>query len=197
MDQFIHLPKFRIIVCKECQYAVLPSQIDAHFATKPHKLSKKEQQEIEEEVGKINGLVGDEETLRQSEFIFPPATSQPIAALGKPKKNGLQCTACQYVCCTIQGMKIHQWEEHQWKSKQKKGRPKRRASDRDQQVLWRTGIHCQRFFIQGHKSGYFEVRKAETTPRTDPEPGIASRADQFQAAKQELEAALREAKAEE
>jgi Orsellinic acid/F9775 biosynthesis cluster protein D len=94
MDQFIHLPEFRIIICKECKYAVLPSYIDTHFATKPHKSSKKERQEISEEVGKIEGLIGNEETLRRSEFPFPPATSQPIAALGKPNKNGLQCTTC-------------------------------------------------------------------------------------------------------
>lgn len=34
MDEFIHLPEFRviiIIICKKCKYAVLPSQINAHF----------------------------------------------------------------------------------------------------------------------------------------------------------------------
>jgi hypothetical protein len=196
MDQFIYLPEFQIIVCKECKYAVLPIYIDTHFTTKPHNLSKKEWQEIAEEVEKIDRLIDDEETLRQSKFTFPPAMSQPIAALEKAKKNGLQCTACQYVCCTLQGMWIHQWEDHQWKSKQKGGWPKKKASDRNQQVLWRADVQCQRFFIQGHKSGYFEVWKAETTSRTDPEPGIASWADQFKAAKQELETALREAEAE-
>ena len=62
---------------------------------------------------------------------------------------------------------------------------------------WRTGVHCQRFFIQGHKSGYFEVQKAETAPRPSQDPGIASCTDQFKAAKRELEEALRKAEAEE
>jgi hypothetical protein len=43
---------------------MLPSQIDMYFATKPHNLSKKERQRIVEEVGEIDGLIGDEETLR-------------------------------------------------------------------------------------------------------------------------------------
>ena len=56
---------------------------------------------------------------------------------------------------------------------------------------WRTGVHCQRFFKSGPKSGYFEVQSPEASPPSS--PGIASREDQFQAAKQELEAAVRKA----
>lgn len=42
MDQFIHLPGFRVIICKKCQYVVLPSEVDAHFANEPvHGLSRK------------------------------------------------------------------------------------------------------------------------------------------------------------
>ena len=197
MDYLIHLPAFRIVVCRECKYGVLPSHIDTHFATKPHKLSKKERQKVEDEVSQIDGLIGNEETLRRSDFTFPPPTSTPIAALGKPEENGLQCKECQHICCTTRGMRAHQWEEHKWKSKQKRGRPKRRVHDGDDQVPWRTGVYCQRFFIQGHKSGYFEVQSAEATPRADTQPEIASRADHFRSAKRELEAAMRKAEAEE
>ena len=197
MDHLIHLPEFQLIVCKKCQYAVLPSHIDTHFATKPHKLGSKERQRIARAVAEINRLIENEEALQQSEFTFPPTTSPPIAALGKPEENGLQCTVCQYICCNIKGMQNHQWEEHEWKSQQKRGRPKK--SNEDKQVPWRTGVHCQRFFSWGHKSGYFEVRKAEPTPRpsTCDQPDIASRIDQFEAAKRELEAALRKAELEE
>jgi hypothetical protein len=94
MEHFIHLPEFRVIICKKCQYAVLPSHIDTHFAAKPHKLDKKERQRVAEEVLEINGLIGNEETLRRSEFEFPLATSTPITALGKLEEKGLQCTVC-------------------------------------------------------------------------------------------------------
>jgi hypothetical protein len=85
------LLEFCIVVCRECKYAVLPSQIDIHFATKLYKLDKKERQRIAEQVSEINGLIGNEETLRRSEFLFPLATSAPIAALAKLEENGLQC----------------------------------------------------------------------------------------------------------
>jgi hypothetical protein len=68
---------------------MLPSYIDVHFATKPHKLDKKERQRITEEVAEINGLIGNKETLRRSEFPLPLATSQPIAALAKLEENRL------------------------------------------------------------------------------------------------------------
>ena len=153
MEHLIYLLAFRIVVCRECRYAVLPSHIDSHFATKPYKLSKKERQKIEEEVSEIDGLIGNEETLRRSNFTFPPPMSMPITALGKPEENALQCRDCQHICCTIRGMQAHQRDEHRWKSKQRKGRPKRRARSRDDEAPWRTGVHCQQFFIQEHKSG--------------------------------------------
>ena len=53
------------------------------------------------------------------------------------------------------------------------------------------GVHCQLFFKQGPKSGYFEVRNVEAS--TPSNPGIASQEDQFKAAKRELEAALQKA----
>ena len=202
MEYFTHLPNFQVIVCKECQYAVLPSHIDTHFAAKPqHGLGKKERQRIANAAAEINRLIGNEETLRRCEFPFPPSTSKPIPALAKPRTDGIRCTfdiaskPCFYICCSIQKMQEHSWEEHRWKSKNKGGRQKKRGNT-NQAAPWRTGVHCQRFFKQGPKSGYFEVQNEEASPRSNP-PRIASRADQFKAAKQELEAALRRAEAEE
>jgi len=117
-------------------------------------------------------------------------------------KDYIQCTfetagkVCQYICGTIRKMQEHCREEHRWKNKNKRGRQKKRRNT-NQEVPWRTGVHCQRFFIQGHKSGYFEVQKAEAMPEANEQPGIASRTDQFKAAKRELEAALRKAEQEE
>jgi hypothetical protein len=196
MEYFTHLPNFQVIVCKQCQYAVLPSFIHAHFRAKQHRLEKDERQRIVNAVAKVDGLIGDNEALRQCEFPFPPITSKPIAALDEPKKNGIQCTfevagrPCGYICCSIRQMRDHSWEEHKWKSKDKGGHSKKR--DNQTQVPWQTNIHCQRFFKSGPKSGYFEVN-AEASSSSPSNPRIASRDDQFKAAKKELEAALRKA----
>jgi hypothetical protein len=70
MEYFTHLPDFQVIICKECPHAVLPSHIDAHFAAKPrHGLGKKERQRIADEIAEINGLIGNEESLRRCEFL--------------------------------------------------------------------------------------------------------------------------------
>jgi len=172
MDSFIiHLPDFRVVVCKKCQYAILPSQIDAHFKPRKSTRSKKPAKQlhgvgkdlcerIKRDVAKVEGLIPNPEALKECEFSFPPSTAGPISALGDPEKNGLRCTAkvegqeCGYICCSLQFMQRHYEVEHQWKNEQK-GRPKKGV---EHNVPWRTGIHCQRFFKQGHKSQYFEVQ---------------------------------------
>jgi hypothetical protein len=69
----------------------LLSHINTHFAAKLHKLRKKEQQRVAEEVKTINELISNKETLRRSEFTFPLPTAKPIATLGRLEENSLQC----------------------------------------------------------------------------------------------------------
>ena len=65
MDQFIHLPEFRVIICKKYKYAVLPSQINAHFTPKrPHGFMKQERERIAKELIKVDGLILNEEALK-------------------------------------------------------------------------------------------------------------------------------------
>ena len=67
----------------------MPSYINSYFATKPYKLSKKEQQKIKEEVLEVNKLIGNKETLQRSDFAFPLPISILIIVLGKSKENAL------------------------------------------------------------------------------------------------------------
>lgn len=200
MEYFTHLPEFQVVVCKACQYAVLPSHINAHLAAKPqHGLEKKERQRIVEKVAKIKGLINDIEALGRCEFPFPPPTSNPISALAPPKKDYIKCTfvvaskgPCSYVCFEVKHMQDHCWKEHQWKSKQKKGRPgKNRSMDK---ALWETGISCQRFFAQGPKSGYFQVGRVEllATPTVgSARPAIQSQESQWRRMEEAITAGMR------
>ena len=93
MEYFTHLPDFQVIICKECQHAVLPSYIDAHFVAKPqHGLEKDERWRIAEEIVEVDGLIGNKETLRRCEFPFPPPTSKLITVLAELMKGYIQCT---------------------------------------------------------------------------------------------------------
>lgn len=89
MDRFIHLAEFRVIICRECKYAVLPSHINTHFAGKPDNLEVDERRKIADEVAEVNGLITNEEVLRQSEFPFLAATSKPIEGLAALKRGML------------------------------------------------------------------------------------------------------------
>src|SRR6516164_6897731 len=170
MEYFTHLPEFQVIICKKCEFAVLPSYIHAHFAAKPqHGVGKDERQRIVNVVAEIDGLIQNNEELRQCKFPFPLQISKPITALAKPRKNGMRCTfsvagsPCSYICCSMQQMQEHCWEEHKWKSKDKGGYSKKR-SNQQQKVPWRTEVHCQRFFKSGAKSRYFEVQDEDVSP---------------------------------
>jgi hypothetical protein len=176
MDKFlIHLPDFHVIVCQKCQYAVLPSQINAHFMPKKptgskkpvkkrHRIGKVLCERIKKDIAQINGLIPNPKVLKQCEFLFLLATATPISALGQLEPNGMQCTAqvgggeCRYVCCSLQQIQEHSWEEHQWKSKDKGGQPCKQNPESAKSVLWQTRIYCQQFFKQGYKSQYFEVQ---------------------------------------
>ena len=191
-----------MIICKECKHAVLPGHIDTHFTGKPHNLEPPERRRIAHEVAEADGLIGNEEALRRWDFPFPPSTTSPVEGLARPKTGGFQCNLgvtekeCKYVCFTIDGIRRHCIDKHQWKSTNKGGRGKKHAVHPATNTPWRTGVKCQRFFIQGAKSGYFEVQA--TDPEQMPSRAqIRSRIDQFKAAKGEIEAALRAAEAKE
>ena len=92
----IYLPDFRVIICKKCQYAVLPSQIDVHFGPKKptgskkvvkktHGLGKITRDRIKQDVAKIEGLIPNPEALQQCLFLLPPATAKPIPVLAPPQ----------------------------------------------------------------------------------------------------------------
>ena len=159
MDRFIYLPEFRVVVCKRCRYAILPSKINTHFAGKPHQLDVAERRRIVDEVSKVPDLITSEEDL-QGEFPFPAPSQRPVEGLAMPKRDGLQCTievdgcVCGYICTKIDGIRRHCTEEHGWKSTRRGGRPKK-GGKREDGIAWRTNVSCQRFFVYGPKSRDF------------------------------------------
>jgi len=151
MEHFIHLPEYRV-VCKSCEYAVLPSHIDAHLAD--------ERRVICQQIWKLEPLIRTDREL--SLFQLPVIPIRAIPQLAKPKEDGLKCmlqtaegAACSYICCTVRRIKEHCSVAHDWVNSQKKGRPAQGQAVGNRP--WQNGIHCQRIFKQGPKSGYFEV----------------------------------------
>jgi uncharacterized protein (DUF2225 family) len=64
MNPFIHLPKYHVIICQKCKYAVLPSQIDTHLSNREkHGYDKDQRQAIIQEVARVPGLILSEAQL--------------------------------------------------------------------------------------------------------------------------------------
>jgi len=57
MEHFHHLIQYQLAVCKECQYAIWPDQIEGHLRGKHHKMPQKKAREIAEEVCGWPGLI--------------------------------------------------------------------------------------------------------------------------------------------
>jgi len=108
MDPFIHFLEQRLVVCLECRYAVLPSNIDTHLKDKDtHNMLTEDQKHIIKEVWKIKGLIQNKSALNS--LSFPPANNPPIAALQTPRDNGMKCQLqddqgkpCHYIACQLQ-----------------------------------------------------------------------------------------------
>jgi RecQ family ATP-dependent DNA helicase len=157
----VHFPAQGVVVCSECKHAVLPSHIDAHLKDEgKHKAVKADRERIIQEIQAIGGLKTKRAELNH--LVFPLASNPPIPILQEPRKDGLQCqlqdqygNPCVYIACQIQKIQEHCRHVHQWENPQKKGRPE---TGRDVQVPWRTGVHCQHFFVRGPGAQYFEVQ---------------------------------------
>jgi hypothetical protein len=122
MNPFIHLPRYLVIVCNKCKYAVLPSQIDTHLKNKKkYRYSKEERQIIIQEVVKIPGLIQGDVLLEA--FQFPPKTAVGIPKLKAPRRNGLKCRSCEYVICHPRSIQEHCRAVHGWENERKTGWP--------------------------------------------------------------------------
>jgi hypothetical protein len=171
MNPFIHLPQYSVIVCRKCKYAVLPSQIDAHLKNKKkHRYNKEERQTIIQEIAKLPGLIQSEAQLEA--FQFPPKTVISIPKLKAPRPNGLKCRLCEYVICHPQLIQEHCRAVHRWENEWKKGRPSYKKRQVEPEWPWISGVHCQQFFKQGPKSGFFEVMGEEVVQEREAEPDM-------------------------
>jgi hypothetical protein len=66
----------------------------------------------------------------------------------------------------------HCKEVHQWKNDQKKGRLSYMKRQSKVERLWISEVHCQQFFIQGHKKQLFEIMREKELQEQESKPDI-------------------------
>ncbi|KAH7110613.1 hypothetical protein B0J11DRAFT_499115 [Dendryphion nanum] len=96
-------PQFKILICRECQYAIQKSALQSHLLK--HKIYRESKQELLNAIAQF-------ELLEPENVILPPAQSLPISSL--PVLDGYRCVAvgCGNLCASSKRMRRHWSEKH-------------------------------------------------------------------------------------
>ncbi|KAF7136741.1 hypothetical protein CNMCM5793_006210 [Aspergillus hiratsukae] len=156
MDRFIYLPEHRVLICKLCTYAVPPTYLRTHLKGHRNQIpglnSAGAISALEKELRELPLIDPSQETVK---FPSPDTMALP----GLPVQEGLQCKQCRYITCSKAWMQQH-LQSHR-PARQARGRPRKTAEritgpQAEDQTLWGK-VHCQRFFVSGPQSRFFQV----------------------------------------
>jgi len=168
MDFISILGDTGLLACLRCKFSVLPSSIEFHFLNSPHRLSTDERRRITSEIEKYPELIRNTSGLEEVDF----PTSFPYFFPDLPLySNGLQCQDCFYISRDRKTIVAHYREEHGWENPRKRGEKIKKNEEED--VPWKSEVHCQRFFIRAPKNGFFEVNPRRIFG-TETRPEVAS-----------------------
>jgi superfamily II DNA helicase RecQ len=167
LQHFQHLAEYSIAICKDCRHGVLPSHIKSHLQ-RAHKVKDKQAEDIAERVRSWSGLIEYASELQAPSQVIPLISQLPVY------RDGLLCQLDAARCCKVlrsaKAMKKHWQGAHNWSVASKGGRPSQ-VAQKDIQLRIDEGcrrVHCQRLFIQGPGSQYFEVQ----LPNDDSESAV-------------------------
>ena len=166
---FQHLPEYQVIVCKRCQFAVVPAQVDSHVRSHHKTIPKSERQSIVETVATLSNIAQE-----PGQVQYPSMDSKPVDGL-PVYDDGLRCVKpiahreCNYICRERTGITRHCRQQHQWKNPRTRGGNRRGEEAEETGQIWEEDQRCQRFFKTGPWQRYFAVRSqaASESKRTD------------------------------
>jgi Orsellinic acid/F9775 biosynthesis cluster protein D len=166
-----YLPDYRVLVCRECKYAVALHGLDYHLRT-VHHIHRQEKQ----------GLLDYASTLDLApleDIPHPDPSTPPLPSLSQTQ--GFKCVHCRFACASQKHMCNHVNKEHQM--------------DKASGPHWEAKT-VQTFFKRRNKTRYFVVTPTTTTTSSSSSSGSdewTSRADRIisdlvhQASQQEQE----------
>ncbi|KAG9191444.1 hypothetical protein G6011_09532 [Alternaria panax] len=161
MDQFntifVHIPRCRIIVCKECGTGVVKAHVATHLNSKHAYLTVSTRTDVVRVVRAMNDLAEDEDRV-----VYPEPGSDPIPHL-RIWQDGIKCeakendaTTCGYIRRTVQDMQLHCRNKHNWTNPRKRGRTSK-GPRIETNRMWIKGVCCQKFAHAGRLGRLFEV----------------------------------------
>lgn len=102
---FTHLPECRIIICKQCQFAVVPSQVESHLQTHHPSKTQQTRATIQQVVKGMRDVAHEKS---QVKYLQGPAC-QPVPGL-PIFRDGYKCIGqqdgkeCTYMCREVSGI---------------------------------------------------------------------------------------------
>jgi hypothetical protein len=171
MYPFIHLPEYRVTVCKECGVAVIVDEVASHLDLDKHRsLLRVWKRQVMESLSHIPGIIKSSQELEG--FQFPPPTTKAIPGLSKPSNNGMRCMECTFITPRRQEIQGHCQAEHGWKDGRKRSRDVYEGAH-GEDVPWISGVPCQRFFRRGLRSEFFEIQQGNKD-KGEAQPDVSS-----------------------
>ncbi|KAL4755584.1 uncharacterized protein BDW70DRAFT_146292 [Aspergillus foveolatus] len=107
---FKKIPELRIIVCRQCEHAVHPKEVDTHLRKKHHMKTAKIQP-ILRTIQQWNDISGE------PDMVYIPRELDGAIPIIKVHTNGMQCRQdpqCQYIGTHINTMRKHWQQVHGW-----------------------------------------------------------------------------------
>jgi len=137
-DHFIYNSNYRILICRTCQFALLPKSdaIRLHLQRVHRYL----------DLDLRKQCLADAKTLDLAsiEELQSLIIDEPIQYIqGLQLLDGLRCDACQYLCGTLNSINLHCREKHKW------------TWGQEHKPMWKS-CHIQTFFPSERRK-FFQV----------------------------------------
>jgi hypothetical protein len=84
-EHFHYSSQWQVVICKECRYAVWPSQVTGHLTNKQHGISRKKASSIAEEVQEWAGVIQFPSEFQMPEYVETGVDNLPVF------EDGIKC----------------------------------------------------------------------------------------------------------
>jgi hypothetical protein len=170
-ELFLQLPEYSVIVCRQCQYAVRPTQVVFHLTHSPHRTTAVYARQVQAAIEEWDGVEVD-----INHLTFPARVDQPIDGLTM-YTDGILCTrvpGCGYVCRSKESLRKHWRTEHGWSpyGLQQGDQQSHHHNNTAQAAIQDASqaVCCQRFFTTKFGSHYMHVRRPGSSYEPVPPP---------------------------
>ena len=148
---------YNVLICRACQIGVSYLSLEAHLLASHRNLSSQRRREL---LHSAATFPGNPRILTCDDFQYP-VTPRDVFQDVQYFRDGMRCLRCEsttvapYIARSRTAMHRHLHVTHGWVNPRKCGRYSGSQTQLPQE--WQSNITCQRLFLTGRQSGFFEV----------------------------------------